>query len=190
MNLFDGDNTGSGYSDFQRQQLLSIAGGAKSLYELVTGDWSNINDRTYRAMITEYRREIETAQDHLTIHQICERVGFWFTDAAVLSGAIRALVMPTSTTITTAVIGAPSAGRTFTQPKTWPRRLKRLKTILKAWMQPWPSADIAPLMCSKPTSQPKTQSRHAQNSGRHRRGINHAMVQSTGFRRSDGQGNY
>ncbi|WP_339799655.1 phage portal protein [uncultured Marinobacter sp.] len=90
MTLFDGDNTGSGYSDFQRQQLLSIAGGAKSLYELVTGDWSKINDRTYRAMITEYRREIETAQDHLTIHQICEKVGFWFTDAAVLSGAIRA----------------------------------------------------------------------------------------------------
>lgn len=90
MTLFDGDNTGSGYSDFQRQQLLSIAGGAKSLYELVTGDWSKINDRTYRAMITEYRREIETAQDHLTIHQICEKVGFWFTDAAVLSGAISA----------------------------------------------------------------------------------------------------
>lgn len=90
LNLFDGDNTGSGYTDFQTQQMLAIAAGAKSLRELMTGDWSKINDRTYRAMINEYRREIEMAQDHLTIHQICERVGFWFTDAAVLVGAVRA----------------------------------------------------------------------------------------------------
>jgi lambda family phage portal protein len=90
LSLFDGDNTGSGYSDFQTQQMLAIAAGAKSLRELMTGDWSKINDRTYRAMINEYRREIEMAQDHLTIHQICERVGFWFTDAAVLVGAVRA----------------------------------------------------------------------------------------------------
>lgn len=90
LTLFDGDNTGSGYTDFQEQQKLAIAAGAKSLYELVTGDWSKINDRTYRAMITEYRREIEMAQDHLTIHQICERVGFWFTDAAVLTGKAQA----------------------------------------------------------------------------------------------------
>ena len=41
-------------------------------------------------MINEYRREIEMAQDHLAIHQVCERVGFWFTDAAVLSGAVSA----------------------------------------------------------------------------------------------------
>ncbi len=90
LTLFDGDNTGAGYSDFQRQQLLAIAAGTKSLYELMTGDWKNINDRVYRAMINEYRREIEMAQDHLAIHQVCERVGFWFTDAAVLTGAVRA----------------------------------------------------------------------------------------------------
>jgi len=35
----------------------------------MTGDWKNINDRVYRAMINEYRREIEMAQDHLAIHQ-------------------------------------------------------------------------------------------------------------------------
>ena len=90
LTLFDGDNTGQGYSDFQRQQLLAIAAGAKSLYELMTGDWSKVNDRIYRAMIQEYRREIEMAQDHLSIHQICERVGFWFTDTAVRVGAVNA----------------------------------------------------------------------------------------------------
>jgi capsid protein len=41
-------------------------------------------------MIGEYRREIQMAQEHLAIHQICEKVGYWFTDAAVLSGAVSA----------------------------------------------------------------------------------------------------
>ena len=91
LTLFDGDNTGTGYRDFQKQQLLAIAAGAKSLYQLMTGDWEGVNDRIYRAMIQEYRREIEMAQDHLTIHQICERVGQWFTDQCV---AIRAVAAP------------------------------------------------------------------------------------------------
>ncbi|MBV1788620.1 phage portal protein [Marinobacterium sp. D7] len=90
ITLFDGDKTGDGYADYQRQQLLAIAAGAKSLYELMTGDWSNINDRIYRAMIQEYRREIEVAQDHLCIHQICERIASWFTDQAVLLGLVQA----------------------------------------------------------------------------------------------------
>ena len=90
LTLFDGDNTGQGYSEYQRQQLLAIAAGAKSLHELMTGDWSKINDRIYRAMITEYRREIEMAQEHLCIHQICERVGQWFTDIGVLKGTLPA----------------------------------------------------------------------------------------------------
>jgi len=91
LTLFDGDNTGSGYKDFQKQQLLAIAAGAKSLYQLMTGDWDGVNDRIYRAMIQEYRREIEMAQDHLVIHQICERVGQWFTDQCV---AVRAVEAP------------------------------------------------------------------------------------------------
>ncbi|WP_051298825.1 phage portal protein [Marinobacterium litorale] len=90
LTLFDGDNTGSGYKDYQKQQLLAIAAGAKSLYQLMTNDWEGVNDRIYRAMIQEYRREIEMAQDHLCIHQICERVGFWFTDQAVAVGLASA----------------------------------------------------------------------------------------------------
>jgi lambda family phage portal protein len=90
LTLFDGDDTGSGYKDFQKQQLLAIAAGAKSLYQLMTGDWDGVNDRIYRAMIQEYRREIEMAQDHLVIHQICERVAFWFTDQCVATRLVSA----------------------------------------------------------------------------------------------------
>jgi len=90
LTLFDGDNTGQGYSDYQRQQLLAIAAGAKSLDVLVSGDWSKINDRIYRAQVGEYRREIQMAQEHLCIHQICERVGRWFTDFGVLNNKLSA----------------------------------------------------------------------------------------------------
>ena len=90
LTLFDGDNTGQGYSDYQRQQLLAISAGLKSIDVLVSGDWSNINDRIYRAQIGEYRREIQMCQEHLCIHQICERVGRWFTDAALLAGKLTA----------------------------------------------------------------------------------------------------
>lgn len=90
ITLFDGDKTGDGYKDYQKQQLLAIAAGAKSLYQLMTNDWDGVNDRIYRAMIQEYRREIEMAQDHLCIHQICERVATWFTDQAVLMGLVSA----------------------------------------------------------------------------------------------------
>jgi lambda family phage portal protein len=90
LTLFDGDNTGSGYSDYQRQQLLAIAAGSKSLDVLVSGDWSKINDRIYRAQIGEYRREMQMAQEHLCIHQICERVGRWFTDIGILSNKLPA----------------------------------------------------------------------------------------------------
>lgn len=90
LELFKGDDAGNGYSDYQRQQLLAISAGLGVPYELLTGDWSKINDRLYRALIGEYRRQIEADQDHLAIYQICERVGRWFTDQAVLSGAIAA----------------------------------------------------------------------------------------------------
>ena len=90
LTLFDGDTTGQGYSDYQEQQLRAIAAGAKSLYELSTGDWSKINDRLYRAMINEYRREIEMAQSQLCIYQICETVGKWFTNTGVLVGRLEA----------------------------------------------------------------------------------------------------
>ncbi|MGB0467765.1 MAG: phage portal protein [Pontibacterium sp.] len=90
LDLHGGDDTGAGYADFQKQQQHAIAAGCKSLYQLTTGDWSGVNDRIYRAMIQEYRRELEAIQDHLVIHQICEKVGLWFTEAAILNGVVTA----------------------------------------------------------------------------------------------------
>lgn len=88
IKFLNSDDTGNGYADFMRQQLLAIAAGFETPYELVTGDYSKINDRLYKAMISEFHRRLSQRQDHLVIHQICRRIAHAFIDAAVLSGAL------------------------------------------------------------------------------------------------------
>ncbi|MEJ1422264.1 MAG: phage portal protein [Candidatus Sedimenticola sp. (ex Thyasira tokunagai)] len=90
LQLFDGDDTGQGYADFMRQQLLGIAASYDLPYELLTGDWKNVNDRLVRAILNEFHRQIEMAQDHLTTFQICHGVWRWWMDSAVVSGALDA----------------------------------------------------------------------------------------------------
>lgn len=88
--LFGGDDTGAGYADFMRQQLLAICAGHGVPYELVTGDWSKVNDRLVRQILQEFRRAVEAYQDHLLIHQVCRVVWEAFIDAAVWCGALAA----------------------------------------------------------------------------------------------------
>lgn len=91
LELFKGDDTGAGYADFMREQKLSIAAGLGIPYELLTGDWSKINDRLYRALINEYRRELEALQDQITIHQCCRRIVDWVILSAVMNGVVPAV---------------------------------------------------------------------------------------------------
>lgn len=90
IDLFPGDQTGDGYADFVRQQLLGIAAGLGVPYELLSGDYKGINDRVWRAIMNQYRREIEQVQQLFTIQHIC--MGMWhaFVDMAVLSGQVKA----------------------------------------------------------------------------------------------------
>lgn len=90
LDLFPGDQTGTGYAQFVKQQLLGIAAGLGVPYELLSGDYSAINDRTWRAIMNQYRREIEQIQQLFTIQHIC--IGMWqaFVDSAILSGKVKA----------------------------------------------------------------------------------------------------
>lgn len=90
IELFDGDPGNVGYLDYQRQQLLSVAAGMDVPYELVTGDYKNINDRVWRAIVNQYRREIEQTQDFFTIQQVCRVMWEAFIDSAVLAGEVKA----------------------------------------------------------------------------------------------------
>jgi len=89
LKLFDGDKGGEGYADFMRHQLLGIAAGVGLPYELLSGDWSKVNDRLVRAILNEFRRQVEMCQDHLTTHQVCMGVWRWWFDSAVFSGALN-----------------------------------------------------------------------------------------------------
>lgn len=86
--LFDGDDSGDGYSDFMRHQLQRFAASMDLPYELFSGDYKNTQDRIYRAALNNFYRAIEADQDHLTIPQICVPVWRWVWDAAVLAGVI------------------------------------------------------------------------------------------------------
>lgn len=88
--LFDGDKTGDNYADYMRQQLLQQAAGLNLPYELMTGDWSKVNDRLVRVVLNEFHRYIESVQDHYMVHQVCAGVWAWWLDAAILAGALRA----------------------------------------------------------------------------------------------------
>lgn len=90
ITLFDGDPTGQGYADFVRQQLLGMAAGLGVPYEILSGDYRNVNDRVMRVILNEYHRLIEQSQWLLTIPQICNRVWGWFIDHAIMAGKLKA----------------------------------------------------------------------------------------------------
>jgi len=85
LNLFDGDKSGDGYKDFMRMQMLLIAAGFKLPYELMTGDWENVNDRLVRAILNDFHRMLRAEQAHFA-HSVCRCVWGWWLDAGVVSG--------------------------------------------------------------------------------------------------------
>lgn len=89
IEVFNGDNTGQGYNDFMTWQSRLIAIGHNIPYEVLTGDWKNVNDRLLRGVLNEYRRSIEMAQDNLLIFQVCRNGWLWSVNAAIASGAIN-----------------------------------------------------------------------------------------------------
>lgn len=89
ITLFDGDDAGRGYKDYQHYQLLGIAAGQDVPYQLVSGDYTEINDRLWRAIMNQYHREVDQVVDLFVIAQICRRMWNEFVDRAVLSGAIK-----------------------------------------------------------------------------------------------------
>jgi len=90
VTLFDGDNTGQGFKDYTKMVLLKIAAGYGMPYEMLSGDWAGVNDRLVRAIVNEFRRQLEAAQDHLLIFQICRGVWRWGVESAIVTGRIRA----------------------------------------------------------------------------------------------------
>lgn len=90
LTLFDGDKGNDNYAPFMRQQLLAIMAGLGIPYELGTGDWKDVNDRLVRAILNEFRREIQMDQQFLDIDQVCKPIWKHAADLAVLAGHVKA----------------------------------------------------------------------------------------------------
>jgi lambda family phage portal protein len=88
VTLVNSDDSGDGYADFMREQRLGMAAAMDLPYELLSGDYSKVNDRLMRAMFGEFHRQISARQDHLVIHQFCRGVLHAWLDAAVLAGTV------------------------------------------------------------------------------------------------------
>jgi lambda family phage portal protein len=88
VTMFEGDNTGSGYEAFIRQQLLGIGAGQDVPYEFLSGDFSKLNDRTLRVVLAEYHRTVEQDRWQLTIPQVCYPIWRDFIDMAIVAGAL------------------------------------------------------------------------------------------------------
>ncbi|ASG21403.1 phage portal protein [Nitrospirillum viridazoti] len=79
---------GGQYAEFMKQQYRSIAAAVGLLYEQVTGDYANGNDRLYRAAFNEFRRNIRQIQHHMVIFQMCRPILARFSLLAKLKSVI------------------------------------------------------------------------------------------------------
>lgn len=80
---------GGSYDDFQMWQLRAIAAATGIPYEVLSGDYSKMNDRTFRAAILEFRRIAEVWQEQLVIQLMCRPVVERWIRTAVAVGALR-----------------------------------------------------------------------------------------------------
>ena len=79
---------GADYQLFMREQHRRVAGSLGVLYEQLTGDFSQVNDRTWRAAMNEFRRRLEAWQHGIVVFQWCGPILQRWAEYAVLNGAI------------------------------------------------------------------------------------------------------
>jgi lambda family phage portal protein len=80
---------GGSYEVFLREQKRTLAVAAGVMYEQLTGDYSKVNDRTFRASVNEFRRRAEAYQHHLVVFQLCRPVVRRWLDLALLADRLR-----------------------------------------------------------------------------------------------------
>ncbi|HEC04784.1 MAG TPA: phage portal protein [Thiothrix sp.] len=88
LNLAASDDAGSGFRDYQEFQLLQIAASHGVPYQLLTGDWSGINDRVWRAILNQYKREVQQEQELSIIPTVCDPIYREFINRGVMSSIL------------------------------------------------------------------------------------------------------
>lgn len=109
---------GGSYAAFMLEQKRSIAVSAGVLYEQLTGDYSQINDRLLRGALNEFRRRVQMWQHHIVVFQMCRPVVRRWIEIGQLAGLIR-----------------PPAGME-------PRELMRVRWLPQRWAYLHPEQDV------------------------------------------------
>jgi lambda family phage portal protein len=84
----DPPDAGQTYPDFMRQQLLGVAAATGVPYEVITGDLSQVNDRTVRVILNGFRRHLMQTQHQIIAYQLCRAVWQAWLQQVMLSGAL------------------------------------------------------------------------------------------------------
>lgn len=79
---------GDSYAEFMAQQLQAVAASIGVLYQQLTGNFKDMNDRTFRASVNEFRRRCTMWQHHLVVFQFCRPILTRWATLAVLSGRV------------------------------------------------------------------------------------------------------
>lgn len=80
---------GGSFEPFMRTGYRNVAQALNIMYELVSGDYSNGNDRSLRMSENHMQRNLSACQFHQVIPQVIRPVYRRVIDTGVLSGAIR-----------------------------------------------------------------------------------------------------
>lgn len=88
IDLFQGDDAGRGYADYQKWQLMGMSAGVDLPYQLISGDFANINDRLWRAIFNQLKREIQQTQELYIIPQICRIMWLEFVNRCIITGLV------------------------------------------------------------------------------------------------------
>lgn len=89
VTMSDPADVGPTFEPFVREAKRGVAAAVGLLYEALSGDYSQLNDRTLRAALNDFRRAVERWQHHLVVHQWCRPIWRRWIDLALLAGALR-----------------------------------------------------------------------------------------------------
>jgi lambda family phage portal protein len=76
------------FEPFVRQQLRAIARALGIPYELLSGDVSQVTFASGRHSLLEFRRHLESIQDHILVHQFCRPVWLAWVRMATITGVL------------------------------------------------------------------------------------------------------
>lgn len=82
-------DVGTSFEPFVDTNLRAVAAATGVLYESLSGNWKNINDRTFRAAMISFKRSVEMWQWSICVAQFCQPIWLRFVSYAQLSGSIK-----------------------------------------------------------------------------------------------------